>query len=44
MQTKLTKELLINLYDAKDIGDYSAVFYAMLRTAKFIKGEDTKDE
>lgn len=38
------KELLINLYDAKDIGDYSAVFYAMLRTAKFIKGEDVKDE
>ena len=41
---KAVKELLINLCVATDITGYSDVFYAMLRTAKFIKGEDVKDE
>lgn len=38
------KEVVLNLYPAKDITNLADVLYTMLRTAKFIKGEDTKDE
>lgn len=38
------KKLIIELDSASDIKDLSSVLYAMMRTAKFINGEDTKDE
>lgn len=38
------KEVILKLYFAKDIMNLADVLYTMLRTAKFIKGEDTKDE
>ena len=38
------KDVVLNLYPAKDITNLADVLYTMLRTAKFIKGEDTKDE
>ena len=38
------KEVVLKLYPAKDITNLADVLYTMLRTAKFIKGEDTKDE
>lgn len=36
------KKLIVSLYSAQDIKCLKTVLYAMMRTAKFIKGEDTK--
>ena len=41
---KAVKELIKKMDTAKDVTNFGSTLYAMLRTAKFIKGEDTKDE
>ena len=38
------KDLIFHLHHTHEINDLSETLYTLLRTAKFIKGEDTKDE
>ena len=41
---KAVKDLIFHLHHAHEINDLSETLYTLLRTAKFIKGEDAKDE